>query len=142
MSYSLKSNQAFSLAELIATIAIISILAAIIVPNMTRYIAQSKVTEAILAAGPIQSQIVKNIAENETVTGSGLNVIVPTNLGSYVSSVVVSDDGIITITMDSSAASVQLTLSPSYNSSSDQVSWVCAVSNSSFNNYVSDECRI
>lgn len=142
MKKSLSSNQAFSLAELVAVIAIISILAAIVVPNVTRYLIQSKVTEAIMAAGPLQTQVAKEIAENESVTNSGLNVAVPSNLTQSVSSAVVSNDGVITITMDASANSVQFSLSPNFNSSAQTVSWTCAVTNSSFNNYVSDNCRI
>lgn len=142
MKKSLNSNQAFSLAELVAVIAIVSILAAIVVPNVTRYLVQSKVTEAIMAAGPIQTQVAKEISEKESVTDSGLNVSVPTNITQSVASTVVSSDGVITITMDASANSVQFSLSPNFNSSAQTVSWTCAVTNASFNNYVSSDCRI
>lgn len=142
MLNSLKSNKGYTMLEIIAIIAIMSLIAALAYPSLSNYVVQGKVADALQACGPIQSQVVDNIAKNETVTNSGVNVTVPTTVGRYTSSVTVSTNGVITINMNSSAGSAVMTLTPVYNSSSQQASWTCAVSNSSFNSLVPSSCRI
>lgn len=132
----------FSLLELTVTIGIVLIIGLIAYPSLNNYFVQSKVSDAISSAAEIQSMIANQIASNESVTNSGVNLSTPANLSRYVSAYSVSDDGVITITTTADAGGVSLTLSPVYSATSDQVSWTCAVSNANANQLVPSRCRI
>jgi type IV pilus assembly protein PilA len=133
---------AFTLIEVMVTLVIVLVLSVIAYPALNRSIIQSKVTDALNGAAEVQTMIVNQIATNETVTGSGNNLTTPASLGRNVSSFSVSSNGVITIVTISSAGSITLTLTPTYNSSAQQVTWLCAVNSSSNNEYVPPQCRI
>jgi type IV pilus assembly protein PilA len=135
-------RQGFTLLELMVTLVIVLIITVIAVPAMSRYIVQSKVSDAIVAASSMQSMVVKNIANLESVTNSGVGIALPSSLGRYVSTFSLSNNGVISITTTSTAGAVTLTLSPSYSTTTELVTWVCAVSNSAMNENVPSKCRI
>jgi len=135
-------RKAFTLIELMVTLSIVTILTITAIPILKNFINQSKVSDAISAATVVQTMVAKQVARNETVTASGTGLSLPASLGRYVSSFSVSSAGVISITTTNSAASVSLTLTPSFNSSTQQISWVCAVSSSSYNDLVPAPCRI
>lgn len=138
----IKAPQAFTLLELMVTFAIVLIISIITYPVLLQYFVQSKVTEAINAAAPIQTMVTNQIANNGSVTNSGANLSTPTTISRYVASYSVSTNGVISITTTSDAGSISLTLTPNYNSTTEQVNWTCAVSNSSVDASVPNECRI
>lgn len=133
---------AYSLLEIIATIAIVAIITTIAVPSMNRYVVQSKVSDAINSAGGLQTLIARQIDDLETVTNSTATINLPASLGRYVASFSVNNDGVISITTTSSANSIPLTLTPAYDATNQRISWTCAVSNATYNDYVPSSCRI
>ncbi len=135
-------NVGFTLIELMVTVAIVITLTIVAIPILNRYIAQSKVSDAIGAAQMLKELINNNIASNESVTNSGTGLALPSRLGRYVASFNVSANGVISITTTSTANSVTLILTPAYDASTEQISWSCAVSTSTKNDYVPSECRI
>lgn len=135
-------RRGFSLLELTVTIGIVLIISLIAYPSLNNYFVQSKVSDAISSAAEVQSMIANQIASNESVTNSGVNLSTPANLSRYVSGYSVSDDGVITITTTADAGGVSLTLSPIYSATSEQVSWTCAVSDANANQLVPSRCRI
>ncbi len=137
-----KKIRAFSLLELIVLLVILLIISVVSYPALNHYLVQSKVTDAIQAAAPIQTMVVNRIASLGSVTNSGTNITVPTTISRYVSSATVDDDGVISITTAANAGGVSFTLTPSYDSSSEQVSWSCAVTSSDMNEFVPSQCRI
>ncbi|HSX20726.1 MAG TPA: pilin [Gammaproteobacteria bacterium] len=109
---------------------------------MNTYLTQSKVSDAIQSVAPVQSSVVNKIASLGTTTGSGTGVTVPTTLSRYISTCTVSANGVITVTTTSSAGAISFTLTPSYDTPTETVSWVCAVSSSASDPSVPNECRI
>lgn len=142
MNITSRLSKAFSLTELMVTLAIVSLISVVAIPVLTKYIAQSKVSDAIQAAANLQSSIGVKIADKESTTNSGVGVTLPDTLGRYVASFSVSDNGTISITTTASANSVSLNLTPSFNSTTQAISWTCAVTSSTFNEYVPSNCRI
>lgn len=142
MIMTIKHSKAFSLIELMVTFAIVLIISLISYPTLINYFTQSKVADALQALTPIQSMVTNNIASNGSTTNSGLNLNTPATVSRNVASYSVGDDGVISVTTTSDAGGVSFTLSPVYNSTAEQVSWTCAVSNSSMNSSVPAQCRI
>jgi prepilin-type N-terminal cleavage/methylation domain-containing protein len=142
MSITLHRLRAFSLLELTVTLAIVLIISFLAYPSLNNYFVQSKVSDAVSSAAEIQTMVANQIADNESVTNSGNNLNTPASLGRYVSSYSVSANGVITIVTTPDAGGLSLTLTPVYDSTSEQVSWTCAVSGSSNDAYVPSKCRI
>ena len=135
-------RQGFSLLEIMVTFAIILILSLVAYPVLLPYLAESKVADAIQAMQQVQTMIDNNIANLGSVTNSGAGLTTPTTVSKYVASYSVSNDGVISFTTTTDAGGVSINLSPVYNSTAEQVSWTCAVTNSSMNSSVPVECRI
>lgn len=142
MIMTLKKYKGFSLLELMVTFAIVLIISMLAYPVLNQYFVQSKVSEALVAVSPVQTMVTNQIASNGTVTGSGSNLNTPTTISRYVSAYSVTTDGVISLTTTTDAGGITLTLTPIYDATSEQVSWTCAVSNSSANSSVPSECRI
>jgi len=142
MKITFRWQNGFSLVEMMVVIAIVALISFIGAPAFRNYLVRSKVVEAIGSAAGLQTMIANQISENESVTGSGSGITAPASLGNYVASFAVSADGVISITTNSDAGSVSLTLNPSYNTTLQEISWGCAVSNSSYDDLVPDQCRV
>ena len=135
-------NKAFSLLEMIVILVLILIISIIAYPVLTQYTTQSKVSDALIAASPIQTLVTNQIASLGSVTGSGDNLNTPATISRYVSSYSVGSDGVISITTTADAGGISLTLTPQYDSTSEQVSWSCAVTDSNMNSSVPSRCRV
>lgn len=135
-------HKAFTLLELMVTFSIVLIISLVAYPVLSQYFIQSKVTDALQAATAIQSMVTNQIASTGSATGSGDGLNTPTTISKYVATYTVSADGVISITTTADAGGISLTLTPAYDTTSEQVSWTCAVSSSSENSYVPNECRI
>lgn len=137
-----KRNFAFTLLELVVTFVIVLIISLVSYPALNRYFIQSKVTDAITSTAEIQTMITNQIANNSSVTGSGLNLVTPAVISRFVASYSVDDNGIITVNTTDDAGGVTFSLTPLYNSDTEQVSWTCAVNSADFNSFVPSRCRI
>lgn len=142
MEYVNLPSKGFSLLELMVALSMIVIISMIAIPATSRYMTQSRVADALAGTSDLQVKIALRIAANETVTDSGNGFTTPTNLGRHVAGFAVSDDGVISLTTSADAGGVSLTLTPVYNSSGDEVTWVCQVSSSALNDYVPKSCRV
>ncbi len=142
MTITSNRRRGFSLIEIIVVLAIVATLSVFAGPVFRNYIIRSKVADAIGSSTGLQTMIANQITENETVINSGLNITAPSTLGTHVASFSVSANGGISITTTAEAGSVPFTLSPTYNTTLQQISWTCAVANSSFNDQVPTQCKI
>lgn len=116
-----KRQSGFTLIELMITIAIVGILAAIAVPSYLSYTDKAKFSEVVLATGPYKMAVdlCAQTTNGLTACGNGSNGV-PAAAGSsgQVASITVAANGTITAT---DVNSVTYVLTPSY--ASGKVSW-------------------
>lgn len=137
-----KMSRGFTLLELMVTFAIVLIISLVAYPVLLQYFVQSKIADVLQATTSVQSMVTNQIATIGSTTGSGVGLVTPTTINKYVATYSVSDDGIISITTTADAGAVSLTLTPGYDTTSEQVSWTCAVTNANMNSSVPNQCRI
>jgi type IV pilus assembly protein PilA len=123
------------------------IFAAIAIPAYQDYTVRARVTEGLALANSVKPIVAQN-----AVTGTAdLSEQVPKSFTSRnVDSVVVDRNGVITLTMNPSAKSVQFSLTPyeanfplvAGHNVSDAITWRCAVSDARNDRYVPTECRV
>ncbi|WP_440998175.1 pilin [Arhodomonas sp. SL1] len=141
-----RTQQGFTLIELMIVVAIIGILAAIAIPAYQDYVARSQVTEGLNLASGQKTTVTEFYNTEGTFTGADSGSAgIPTATdvsGEYVEKVAVSS-GVITATFNSSGVSAPLqgnsvSLSPVTNVGS--VEWTCKSSNIDAE-YLPQRCR-
>ena len=122
-----KTQQGFTLIELMIVVAIIGILAAIAIPASQDYTIRSKVSEGINMASAAKSAVSEyRISQGSFPTDNAEAGLEDTISTDYVTSVVVSG-GVITVTyssgLDSQVSGDTVTFSPAMGSGA--VTWAC-----------------
>ena len=120
-----RTQQGFTLIELMIVVAIIGILAAIALPAYKDYTVRAKVSELILAADNAKTSIAEFAQSQGALTGSNAGLSIPTV--DYVAAGSVSNVGVIHITGAASlnaSSSVSVTLTPTL-TPSGVVTWTC-----------------
>ena len=124
-----RTQQGFTLIELMIVVAIIGILAAIAVPAYQDYIARAQVSEAFAMADGVKVAIAEDCQNTGTCTAAYATATKPPlPTGKYASVTAIDANGVITATMTvppaSSLAAGTVTMTPTLNAAS--VTWACA----------------
>lgn len=125
-------QKGFTLIELMIVVAIIGILAAIAIPAYQDYTIRAQVTEGLNLAGAAKAAVSETFAsrgewpEDNTEAGLGAAADI---VGKYVSSVEVSEGGVITVTFGNQANAANLNgetliLTPGTSTNGD-IAWQC-----------------
>ena len=119
-------HKGFTLIELMIVVAIIGILAAVALPAYQDYTIRARVSELLLGASAVRTSFTESAQNLNTTVGASNNLSIQSY--GFIDAAVVSD-GSIVISAKSTigTAGLVVTLTPSYNTTANTVTWSCAV---------------
>jgi type IV pilus assembly protein PilA len=126
MNMNSKIQQGFTLIELMIVVAIIGILAAIAIPAYQDYTKRARVTEGLSLASAAKTSVTEYYASNNIFPIQCFAGLATTIQGASVSSVVVGNNGVITVTYSSLVDATNNTLTLTPTATSGSVTWTCA----------------
>ncbi len=128
-----KKTAGFFIVEILVVLLIIGILVTALMPNLTIYTQRAQYVDNLSVAAAIKPAVEGCLMQNAATTSncfggtSGIPANVSTNLGSFVASVSVVPNGIITVTsatkFGNPAGFYTYVLTPSIQSSSGAITW-------------------
>jgi type IV pilus assembly protein PilA len=121
----------FTLIEMMIVVAIVGILSATALPAYRDYTLRAKVSELLLAAGPVRTAVTEQSQMAGSIDATGIRGPVATGRIDEEGTDVDEESGVITVRgkrSEFSDISVRVRLTPSWNPSAKSVTWRCAVS--------------
>lgn len=136
-----KTQQGFTLIELMIVVAIIGILAAIAIPAYQDYTIRSKVSEALNLASAARTAVAETRISSNAWPGTNAAAGVSNTIVSkYVTGLTVGNNGVITVALNptSVGAAGNIVLTPTFLNAS-VVDWACTTT--AEDKYVPANCR-
>lgn len=136
----MNANKGFTLVELMVTVSIVAILAALALPAYQDYSVRARVSEAIVSLGAQKNAVMENfIADAELADHACADITPIERMTPYVASLSCKDKGILFVKTTPIAGSVTLTLSPELNADR-LIEWKCTLADGN-SAYVPADCR-